>query len=328
MTRPRSELVSPVDTPYYHCICRCVRRAYLCGEDRLTGQDFNHRKRWVLARLRQLQKVFTIDLCAYAVMANHYHLVVHVDTAAAEALTENEVVARWHRLFRLPVLVERYMAGTADTEAEQLAAQGIIAGWRRRLSDLSWYMRCLNEHIARKANEEDNCKGRFWEGRFRSQAILDDAGLLACMTYVDLNPLRAGMVEQPEDSVDVSLHQRLQHHAQSDKHTPSDQTQGLALLPFIEHFHQDNEKGIPFSFADYLQLVDWVGRARREDKAGVIAEDTPPILARLGLGTAGFLAALKPHHLSRGSVIGRGMSRIRYAQAHHRRCVQGPSFSA
>ncbi|MFP2767992.1 transposase [Oceanisphaera sp. KMM 10153] len=326
MTRPRSELVSPADTPYYHCICRCVRRAYLCGEDRLTGQDFNHRKRWVLARLQQLQKVFTIDLCAYAVMANHYHLVMHVDTAAAEALTENEVVARWQLLFRLPVPVVRYMAGTTDTETEQ-RAQAIIAGWRRRLSDLSWYMRCLNEHIARKANEEDNCKGRFWEGRFRSQAILDDVGLLACMTYVDLNPLRAGVVNKPEDSVDVSLHQRIRRYVRSNKHTPGGQTQELALLPFIEHFHQDKEKGIPFSFADYLQLVDWAGRARREGKAGVIAVDTPPILTRLGLDSAGFLAALKPHHLSRGSVIGRGASRIRYAQAHHRRCVQGPSFS-
>ncbi|WP_199405245.1 transposase [Corallincola holothuriorum] len=206
MTRPRSELVSPADTPYYHCVCRCVRRAFLCGEDRFTNTDYSHRKQWVLERLALLGEVFTIELCAYAVMSNHYHLVVHLNPKRAESLSDTEVAERWAKLFTWPIMVGRYLAGKLTTDAEKQVAIDIIQQWRERLSDISWYMRCLNEHIARKANEEDKCKGRFWEGRFKSQAILDEAGLLACMTYVDLNPLRAGVVDTPEQSVDVSIH--------------------------------------------------------------------------------------------------------------------------
>ena len=111
MTRPRSQLICPSATPYYHCICRCVRRAFLCGEDELTGKDYSHRKGWVLERLALLTEVFCIELYAYAVMANHYHLVIHVNKNKALALTDSEVISRWSRLFVLPVLVERWLEG-------------------------------------------------------------------------------------------------------------------------------------------------------------------------------------------------------------------------
>ncbi|EKE68087.1 transposase [Gallaecimonas xiamenensis] len=116
MTRPHSELVSINDTPYYHCICRCVRRAFLCGKDNLTGQDFSHRKAWVMDRLKVLQSVFTIELCAYAVMSNHYHLVVHADAKAAAAVDDDAVMARWEVLFSLPLLISRYLAGKLRTK--------------------------------------------------------------------------------------------------------------------------------------------------------------------------------------------------------------------
>ncbi|WKE65256.1 transposase [Gallaecimonas kandeliae] len=324
MTRPRSELVSVQDTPYYHCICRCVRRAFLCGEDKLTGQDYSHRKGWVLARLAELQEVFTIELCAYAVMANHYHLVVHIDAKAAEVLADEDVIRRWNRLFSLPLLVSRYQAGQCTSDAEREAAQQLVDDWRQRLCDLSWFMRCLNEHLARKANEEDNCKGRFWESRFKSQAILDEAGLLACMAYVDLNPLRAKVVEVPEDSPDVSLSERLPERAVQ----PESGNPKPALLPFVGNFRKDMPKGIPFALADYLELVDWTGRAQRQDKRGFITADTPAILQRLGLDADSFLLAVGHHQLSKGTVIGHQHTQAAYAQSHHRRRVSGPAIKA
>jgi REP element-mobilizing transposase RayT len=193
MTRARNQLISLDTTPYYHCISRCVRRAFLWGEDSLTGKSYEHRKGWVIDRLRELSGVFAIEVCAYAIMSNHYHLVLRVDQQRAESWSTDEVIAQWQKLHKLPLLVTRYVRGETTTRAENSAVDKLAQSWRERLIDISWFMRSLNEHLARRANEEDRCTGRFWEGRFKSQALLDEAAVLTCMSYVDLNPIRAKM---------------------------------------------------------------------------------------------------------------------------------------
>ncbi|AHF04768.1 hypothetical protein MARPU_13615 [Marichromatium purpuratum 984] len=212
MTRPRASLVSLSDTPWYHVVTRCVRRAYLCGFDRLTGRSFEHRRGWVELRLRQLAGVFAIDVAAYAVMSNHVHLVVRVDADRAAGWSDTEVLRRWRCLFRGPVVVERFLSPATRTEMTEAELDGVaelIATYRARLADLSWFMRVLNESIARMANREDGVRGRFWEGRFRSQAILDETALLAVMAYVDLNPIRAGIAETPEESAHTGIAARI-----------------------------------------------------------------------------------------------------------------------
>ncbi len=278
MTRPRRTLVSLDDTPYYHCVCRCVRRAFLCGRDFASGEDYEHRRQWIIDRLQTLSQVFTIDICAYAVMSNHYHLVLRINRDQAQALSDDKVIERWNTLFNLPLLVERYRSGMMESDAERNRAQEFIATWRERLMDLSWFMRCLNEHIARQANEEDGCKGRCWEGRYKSQALLDEEALLTCMSYVDLNPIRAGLAETPETSEYTSIRDRIQTF-----HTGEQTANPLPLLPFKEAESLRAPDHLPFSFTDYLQLVDWSGRAMRKDKRGHIPANLPPILTRLGV---------------------------------------------
>ncbi len=140
----------------------------------------------------------------------------------------------------------------------------------------------MNEGIARQANAEDECTGRFWEGRFKSQALLDEAALIAAMAYVDLNPVRAKMAKTPETSAHTSVKRRIQQ-AQS-AHSPNHpQQQVKELLPFVGNPRAAMPKGLPFMLTDYLELVDWSGRIIRERKPGYIDQSMPPILERLNI---------------------------------------------
>jgi REP element-mobilizing transposase RayT len=257
MTLPRSILIDPGCTPYYHCVSRCVRRAFLCGRDAVSGFSFEHRRAWIEARMLRQAAIFAIDLCAYAVMSNHYHVVLRINTEQQQGWSDGDVVARWQRLHRLPDWFE-------SADDEKIAAT--VAMWRGRLGSISWFMKCLNEPLARLANKEDGCKGRFWEGRFRSQALLDEPAVLKCMVYVDLNPIRANIAATPEDSVHTSMHARIEDRDQ-------------ALAPMADQ--QVDGFGLSISKANYLMLVDWTGRQFRPDKRGRIGATQPPIIERL-----------------------------------------------
>jgi REP element-mobilizing transposase RayT len=304
MTYARQNLVSLNDTPYYHVVARCVRRAWLWGVDEYAGRDYSHRKQWVLERLGQLTRLFTIELCAYAVMSNHYHLVVYIDQAGVKRLTLEEVAQRWVELFSAPPLVERYLAGQVST-AERAAAEAILTRWRARLCDLSWFMKCLNEHLARRANAEEQCSGRFWEGRFRSQALLDEAGLLTAMAYVDLNPVRAGIASASEDSHFSSIMERI--HA---LRAPAPARQ--VALRALRTEGTASSDVLPCPLRDYLELVDWTGRVIRGDKPGAIDARLPPILVRLNIDSEAWRHAMRPH----GNVFGRAMGRLNHLRLH------------
>ena len=281
MTIARRRQICLAETPYYHCIARCVRRAFLCGDDHYSGKNFDHRKQWLVDKLKELSAVFAVDICAYAVMSNHYHLVLHVDAQQAKSWSDEAVMDRWYELFSGHVLVDRLHSHQEQTQAEQETARALIQLWRVRLSDISWFMRCLNQTIARQANQEDGCTGRFWEGRFKSQALLDEAALLTCMSYVDLNPVRAGLAATPEDSGFTSIYERI--HVAIIKKNPSTDGAPKQLMAFAGYERQDRPNGIPFRLKDYLTLVDWTGRAIRENKRGAIPEELAPILDRLNL---------------------------------------------
>ena len=171
MTRPRSALISLTDTPYYHITSRCVRRAFLCGVDHYSDQSYEHRRQWVVDRIRLLSSLFAIDVCAYAVMSNHYHLVLKLCPEQLEDLSDDQIMDRWCALFKGPLLVQRYRSGESLSSPERLTVSDTVNVWRTKLASISWFMRCLNQTIARQANLEDKCTGKFWESRFKSQAL-------------------------------------------------------------------------------------------------------------------------------------------------------------
>lgn len=295
MPTPRRAQVSLSSTSYYHCISRCVRRAFLCGEDSYSGRSFEHRKSWVLERLGFLSEVFAIDVCAYAVMSNHVHLVLRVDEARARGMSEEEVLRRYVKLF-----------GGASGQPQSLSSsseqRALVSVWRSRLMDLSWMMRSLNEWLARRANREDGCKGRFWEGRFKSQALLDEAGLLTCMAYVDLNPVRAGVSSSLEGSEFASISARLR--AADAVERAGRRGRSVVLMPMQGEGGAVGAASLPMSLLDYVALVEWTGRQVRSKARGVLEGPAPRLLTRLGLSAEGWSGAMQAHAVSAPSVLG------------------------
>jgi REP element-mobilizing transposase RayT len=306
MALPRSNYVLDGQEGVYHCFSRCVRRAFLYGFDVLSGRDFSHRKTWIVDRLRHLAAIFAIDVCAYAVMENHYHAILRTRPDLVAAWSDREVATRWLTLFPK----RRIRTASNASAEEEISALTVcpdrIANLRQRLSSLSWFMGRLNEFIARAANKEDKVKGRFWEARFKCQALLDEAAIAACMVYVDLNPIRAGLAAAPEECDFASIQQRIcawQKHITASRMAavsadPENASSGPfpGSIPGVSSSLDDAalwlcpiqsdslRRGIlSMSTAEYFDLVDKSGRMTRSDKRGAIETDLAPILLRIGV---------------------------------------------
>jgi len=266
MTYPRSQLVSEHQAGFYHVVSRCVRRAFLCGQDPVTGQSFEHRRQWIEARILELADCFAVSVYAYAIMHNHFHIVLRVDPAATANWTNEEIAQRWLTAFpgRLkdndsPEMAERFALALLGN-AERLAEV------RQRLGSLSWFMKALNEPIARRANREDNCTGKFWEGRFKCQALLEEHAVLSCMAYVDLNPARAAICDTLAESDHTSIQRRLRErdtgkaNGQTRRSLPERPLQPVAGL--------DADTLLGMTESSYIDLVQWTGEQARPDKRG------------------------------------------------------------
>lgn len=284
MTIPRSDQINLNATTYYHVMNRCVRRSFLCGFDKETGKDFSHRKSWILSRLKFLASIFSIEICAFAIMSNHFHLILHVDEASSKNWSQKEIIERWKRL--CPI--------NANNPVLQLRKTNI---WRERLSSISWFMKFLNQSIARRFNLEDNITGHFWEGRFKSQALLDTEALISAMVYVDLNPIRGGAAKTPESSDFTSIQERIRCFVKSGKRKTDNKAfkkrtvQPSDLKPFLMD-GKNTHSAIEFDLINYLELVDATGRLFVEGKSacGKIENNLKPILKRLQINQEHWLS--------------------------------------
>lgn len=259
MTTSRSSQVSLESTPWYHCTTRCVRRAFLCGKDHESGKDREHRKQWIEDRLIKLSRVFCIDIGAYAVMSNHYHVVLHVNNAMASKLTDDEVISRMRELYKPNAGMQRRCDNLSLTDEEQTLCQLQLDHWRKLLTSLSRFMAEVNQYIALRANREDDCTGRFWEARFHSQAILDTAALLRTLVYVDLNPVRSGQSTNVSTSQFTSIARR----CLSKKHglvpfNPIEPT--TTQTPSTDSAMAGEKLCLPIDSSAYQQLLNWTAR--------------------------------------------------------------------
>ena len=284
MPIPRKYLVDDESAGFYHCISRCVRRAYLCGDDPVSGRNCNHRKAWLEKRMLELADIFAVSLYAYAVMDNHYHLVLKIDPKAPLAWSDTEIAERW--LLAYPGKLDKPEHAKQREMKKQaiLADKTKLAKYRKRLGQLSWFMSRLNEPLAKQSNLEDCVKGRFWESRYQSIPLLDETAVLACMAYVDLNPIRAGVTQTLEDAFYTSIKKRIEK---------------LQLAPMkmnepLTPVNQSSDESLySFNLNDYLALVEWTGRAIVHPSKVSIPPQISSIIQRLNLQQGNWLGQIQ-----------------------------------
>jgi hypothetical protein len=295
MTMARRLLVDVEVTRYYHCMSRCVRRAFLCGD------GFEHRKVWIEARLEVLANKFAVSVCGFAIMDSSYlHVLCRLDPGIAYDWSDEEGVRRWITVYP-PVNLDVDDPATVQTwVSDQCKDASRVAKYRERLHDLGWFMKAIKEPLARMANKEDDCKGTFWEARYKSIAILDEEALLATCAYIDLNPVAAGIAATPEASQHTSVRQRIEHVRRTRAIKPIQRAgeaasvAGSLIEGDIEQFHwlcpmQDRRRQgacreglLPgFSLLGYLELVDWTARVYRTGKA-TMSRELAGVMQRLG----------------------------------------------
>ena len=300
----RSEICAADDVQVFHLINRCVRRTFLCGREKRSGKDYSHRKQWIRDRLEELASIFGLEILGFSVMSNHLHVIVRTRPDIVKTWSDDEVAERWWRLFPQRRNADHSAAEPTEFELNIIRndSEG-LAEKRKRLTEISWFMRCLAEPIARRGNKEDKVTGRFWEGRFRAQPLLDETAIAACMAYVDLNPIRAGLADSPETSDFTSVQERIADRQSAAEMSSTDAKdvrteQGdkagwlspMALEPPRKKARErattrrvSNKGCLPMTLDDYLTLLDWTGRQirREKEKQGHIPADSPAILERL-----------------------------------------------
>ena len=346
----RSEIVRCGEMGVYHCWARCVRRAFLCGTDPLTGRSFEHRREWLHVLQGQLAGLFGVEIAFHAELGNHLHLVLRTRPDVAETWSDENVIIRWLKIAKLKRgSQDGTWEPTASQIAEQLADPDRVRQLRKRLASVSWFMGAVCENIARRANLEDNCRGRFWETRFSSRDLADESAILACGIYVDLNQIRAGEALTPEESRHTSAYDRiegLKARMFSSNQTGPDnmalrRDRWLCELTLDERTDPDedgsdgtgrwraSEKGLlPIRLEDYLELLDWTGRSVREVKRGSIPAHLAPILERLHINAENWLATICDFESGFGCVVGRVQQISEAAHRLGRRWLYGMNQAA
>jgi hypothetical protein len=310
MRKPRCEVIDPAEVNVVHVCARTVRRCFLFGYDQLTGTNFDHRKQWIEELLEHFAAHFGIDLLTFAVLSNHFHLILRNRPEVVAQWDDTEVARRW--LMICPHRKDEQGKPQTPSEAELDTIRRCpvkLEQVRQRLADVSWWMRLLCQRIATRSNREDEASGRFFEERYRAIRLLDEASLLACSAYVDLNPIRAAICETIESSDHTSAQLRIESmrkensagkQAGSCQKEPDDSNRSrsvamLSPLPIDERLdrigpcasessHRCSDKGyLPMSVLDYIELLDWTARQSRSDKRWRTAADVPPVVMRLGL---------------------------------------------
>jgi hypothetical protein len=205
----RREIVREGEIGVYHVWSRCVQRAFLCGRDPYTGEDYSYRREWIQRLFEYQAGVFAVDVGNYSILDNHEHLILRTRPDIAALWSDEEAAWRW-RLAWPSWRDGVWSREPTDEQIQELLDKpAVVASLRGHLSSLSWFMARCKEPIAKLANAETDCRGHFWAARFGCRELVDEAALLTCSAYVDLNQVKAGAAESLETSNYSAIQDRL-----------------------------------------------------------------------------------------------------------------------
>lgn len=249
----RSDIFRKDEVGYYLLTNRCVLQAFLCGYDATSGVSYEHRKHWLKNLLTRFSMCFSIEIGAYNIMCNHFHLVVKNRPDLSIKLNDDEVIFRWWNIIRADSTDSNLYPCPDEKRKEWLAKPNYLMTLRERLSDISWLMGRISQLMARAANKESGTSGRFWQGRFDCKRLLDENAVLAGMAYTDLNKVRAGMTETAETSEYCSLNDRVYSSYEN-------QTRSIILAPL------DRKNEGAFLNIDLTEYKEFVYEKQNQDK--------------------------------------------------------------
>jgi len=314
----RKEIFDPEEVGLYFCTSRCVRRAFLCGEDDYTGNNYDHRKVWMEEMLQYMAQYFSLDIVSHSILSNHFHIILRNRPDVVKTWSDRRVAEHWLRLYPKDREQEGKPCDPKPSQIRTLAKdKKRIAQLRQRLSSISWFHAYLKEKIARRSNVEDQATGAFWEGRFRCTRLIDASALVAASVYVDLNWIRARMAKTPETSRHSSVwfriaarqaRQRAARRRGAGGQAATSAT-GAAADGWLAPIHEgplpadqrfagralriSDTPGLPMTLDQYLQLVDWTGRQVRRGKRGTIPAELADILQRLNVDSSIWLEGIE-----------------------------------
>ena len=353
---PRCDVFREGEIGVYHCYNRCVRRAFLCGVDPVTGENYEHRRDRIVGFEQELARHFAVEVCFHAEMINHLHLVLRVRPDITATWSNEEVVRRWLTITHLVRSNDGKTIKPLSEKriAKELANPEKVAKMRRKLASISNFMGSLCEHVARRSNAEDGVSGTFWEDRFKCQDLADEAAILCCGIYVDLNQIRAQEAQTPEDSQHTSAYERILAWRRREAAGTTDVKPGFPAgdddapdgwlceltlasgpdassssgAPAASGRRASDQGLLPIGRQEYLELLDATGRMLRPDKPGVIPAELPPLLERLGkrglsVNSSAWGNAVQNFSKCFGHIVGRGATLVEQAAARGRRWYRG-----
>ena len=321
MAIARKQLVDSETPGFYHCTNRCVRRTFLCGLDELTGKDYSHRKGYLEKMLFELCDIFSVEIFAYAIMSNHYHIVLYLDPLLPLSWSDKQVAEKWLKAYPTRLDNPKFAKQRELKKQAIMGDEKKLKLYRERLGSLSWFMSRLNEPLAKQSNLEDVCTGRFWEGRYSSQVLLDEAAVFSCMAYVDLNPVRAKVTERLEESNHTSIQNRI--NAIKEKEPVNIQAYLDSSIQAISS--SINNKTLPMNLKSYIELVEWTGKNILYPNKSTMPQSISSTLSNLNLQQNHWLKQIENYNNHYCHVVGTVEQIREKAKQLKLRCMRGVS---